>query len=1147
MNNTNDIQYPFGNKCFIGIIKFFDKGKRFGYIASNNYGMESDKRFRSSEQGFYINGNSWETLVAEKNAVVFQPVIVNGKTQAMKVRAVDLECDRELVMEYYEQNNIITFEEKVKFFSRRPYRPRHFEGYKTVTKAYAISTICGIFRYQIIEDFTQKFLASNDFAELCLQFDKLVNSVGGEKAYNGQIRRTHENGEKERFALKALFGKMNDGQLERLVKKHPSVQALIPDVVMLKLLDIIDAEWGTSECIQNTLLERQKEFELRETVNVIESGFGGLKRQDIEHIRSKYRDQLNEDQTNLINRKLDELILSGLESIIQSINSISILELIRKTNKLSRDCELLTGTARATFNRNMLETYLRKLRDAIEFASQLPWNDSTKQDLLDCIKERVTLFACVEDVKPNLMNLIIGDLETTFFINDAKDLYVPGFKSYFDKFKDLFGDKSLGEIMLCVQEKCIKNSNFINIAKWYSFRDTKMPFSLRRRFLGMQTDELLANIWTLRLFEDKEGILLTELFEKLKSSLDHIFYCPLIVNEFFSVEHSKNLYVIETILALYNRDFVYDILRTLKKEDRMVLFEKFQFDIIAPKELKELLENGSFSIQDYTQLLNTECGREAVVLMLSEMDCSTSKGIGDAIEQISKCVGEEPSDTNSEEHRFWLNNKNLFVNKISTSTNEYLKVIVWAMYFMSSANSSFLKEMYQFFPTNLQVQVFKKLFQLMATNKVKPSLEWLENVIGLNANNLSLPIMIAIKYLNLKKENIDSCMTDSLMLSLLDKREDGLEWSMIDHFLTPCNGRRERCNDESGENDSYRHFSGYIQNCEVDGKEAFRLTLTRKQVTIDGSETKYNNKLFERIQEFISIGFSDGTYKKYSSESNFIYDFNKEAEVDLRAMAEVYRIKMIDVRYACHYKTDTSSIKFCCDCRMAKKLDDNSKKPFMWCSNHPCFCTPVHFHSSSEWEHYTILDFMRILSIPTEYKNQQGGVTRYGQYMIFSSYMQHFSEFFEHLKCRCCGKLMEPKGLSNFAQTSVTEFYCAHEGCENEGKVVYINKCFNKYCNRVIDSRDSKECPNGSYICSKCGACCSNRKYRERYERLGRTGGYVSQELLNLLHSNAGHWESGRRFCYRCGRELHDSRQCDCFEEILPANQSVLNCDDLPF
>ena len=175
----------------------------------------------------------------------------------------------------------------------------------------------------------------------------------------------------------------------------------------------------------------------------------------------------------------------------------------------------------------------------------------------------------------------------------------------------------------------------------------------------------------------------------------------------------------------------------------------------------------------------------------------------------------------------------------------------------------------------------------------------------------------------------------------------------------------------------------------------------------------------------------------------------------------------------------------------------------------------------SEWERYTILDFMRILHIPTDYINQKGKVIRYGHYIILSAYLKGFAKFYEHLKCRECGKLMKPLHITNFASRAVNQFQCADERCSGHGEIVYLNHCFNKQkCNATIDSRDSKQCPNDLYICSECGACCSTENFQRRISHLQMTGGDISRRLIEFVQYDLGHWEKHEFYCYKCGKPM---------------------------
>ena len=44
-SNNENVKYIFGSQLFLGYIKFYDNERKFGYIVSNNYGMNHNRNF----------------------------------------------------------------------------------------------------------------------------------------------------------------------------------------------------------------------------------------------------------------------------------------------------------------------------------------------------------------------------------------------------------------------------------------------------------------------------------------------------------------------------------------------------------------------------------------------------------------------------------------------------------------------------------------------------------------------------------------------------------------------------------------------------------------------------------------------------------------------------------------------------------------------------------------------------------------------------------------------------------------------------------------------------------------------------------------------------------------------------------------------
>ena len=213
MEKNNKTIFLFGEKFFIGIVKFFDDNNGFGYVVSNNLGMETQKRFNKDEQGFYIDNDSWVTPIAEKKVVVFRPAIRETKLRAEDVRAINLETDYELLMYYYEHNNFIFYEEKVKTFSVSKKGHRHFEGFSYERKKVNILMRSGVTRYELLNEYSDHFSKNRDYNYLLEKIDKIIQIIDGEAAYNNLLRSSYVNIEKEITSWKRIFSLLTEEEI----------------------------------------------------------------------------------------------------------------------------------------------------------------------------------------------------------------------------------------------------------------------------------------------------------------------------------------------------------------------------------------------------------------------------------------------------------------------------------------------------------------------------------------------------------------------------------------------------------------------------------------------------------------------------------------------------------------------------------------------------------------------------------------------------------------------------------------------------------------------------------------------------------------------------------------------------------------------
>ena len=185
---------------------------------------------------------------------------------------------------------------------------------------------------------------------------------------------------------------------------------------------------------------------------------------------------------------------------------------------------------------------------------------------------------------------------------------------------------------------------------------------------------------------------------------------------------------------------------------------------------------------------------------------------------------------------------------------------------------------------------------------------------------------------------------------------------------------------------------------------------------------------------------------------------------------------------------------------------------FWWCANSKCYKPSRQLHNSTDWEKYSLLDFLTILKVDFKESDLE----------IYLNIINKANRFLKHLSCRNCKHILFPKGKSAYAFYGVNNFICETENCSEKGKEIYLSHCLNGYCEMEIDSRDSVKCkPNGHeaescgwYVCNNCHSCCSTKQLERRksvHDNIMRT-----EYNCHLV----GHQDLGIISCNKCGDSM---------------------------
>lgn len=188
--------------------------------------------------------------------------------------------------------------------------------------------------------------------------------------------------------------------------------------------------------------------------------------------------------------------------------------------------------------------------------------------------------------------------------------------------------------------------------------------------------------------------------------------------------------------------------------------------------------------------------------------------------------------------------------------------------------------------------------------------------------------------------------------------------------------------------------------------------------------------------------------------------------------------------------------------------------PFFWCRGKECFHNNLANQTLAEqndWHHYSLYHMVEIIGFPKLHMTP-GGYEPDNVVRVFIAITNRVMQKIKRLKCRGCGHLMFTDKSSGFNRHNY--YSCINPNCPEARVPVYLNYCY-KCKKGLIDSRDTKQCPNGWYICPTCLACCDDEQYERQAQRYRISNRPVPERIARML--GHGHNDKGEYFCPDCG------------------------------
>lgn len=1162
-------------KFFIGAVKFFDVKKDFGYIASNNCNMSSPKY----NQDFYVNSSSFieEDAKKEGRIVVFQiHKQSDGKKRAIQVRCISKsDEDVQLALSYYGDHEFINYKDnrKINLYTHT-YKPVKLVAEKVQgiiendeerSPKRTVEHFTFFINHYKKEDFSEdKYIFDRDFSKdektiwtvlfSCFTEDETIELL---RSYPSAARY------------------FTDSQmLQKWIDVFISEDCSLPNLKTIEKT----FKYIPDDCVK--LAKEKTESIVDRKIKAILaklSTYSDISYEDLfsaRGLRNRLLSLNNDEATNLLSdlHSYRELTSKEYKDEMQKClskvrdNKFRIRVKNFKSNPTPTYYTETFPNYIKTLSEEEIDHYKKDIEEAVSYVLDNYIDKKQFDDAVSLINEITVLdssFVC--NYKKKLYPLITDYLSASLpKYLDSSYSFERDFLSLYDRLTMIYDkdykEQIIQKLLPIIKEKpslysvsAISSEKYqwISIEEAISFAEnifSSWQFNTYKSFI--ESDPYFFNN-DLKYIE----ILVKNVVQLIgKIPLKHFFDGTPIENKSERSFYSRNperenctfLNSLKQLIPEEEKCSEWEnYINTRNAEDLIILFENQVINTLPDRIITELIntisldyiygdnkhwyERPYFKNPTYFKIFAT-CKSDLTSLIgqrLSSIEWNY-ENIALAVFLTELMTANKPLKEDNNTLRNWESSFKANLGKLAStqSSNKQLTVVLWAVHFQTKTSMAAFSDMFAYLPPYIQIMCVKKLFQLIAQEKISYTAESLYNLLGSGAKKICFPLEVTFTYLKLRETDSNATLNNAVMLQLLEGRDDHMDWVGIRQMMTQCVGRvtTYELPDDYTNKKRNSYFNGIIKKIDND---TIRVFVPNKMVDEYGTEKNYNNKYYHQSIDLIRITYGENEYKYTALPQGACFDFDVSYEVELFSIARAYNFLYNGLNNYIGFETKEEQNEVFCECRQANNVHNYNGLSFYWCGNKPCFRIPIRYRLPHEWEYYTILDFMRILNISADYTNKAGNKTKFGHYIILSSYLKSFAKFYEHLKCRECGKLMKPRGITNFTTRAVTEFSCANVQCKEQGKTVYLNHCFNKKnCNATIDSRDSKTCPNDQYICPECGACCSTQNFKLRIAHLHTTGGYISERLIKFVENDLGHWEKGIYFCYKCGRQMNDNREC---------------------